>query len=428
MANVYAVKSGNWSDVTVWNTGALPTSADDVFANAFTVVIDQDVTVLSIRTTAQAPAVAGGGFTCGSGRTINATVSGIVAGSTNVITFNHTTGSSTINAIVNGSLTAGGTQAIILSSTGTLNIVGEVRGFATSFVNATAIAVTAAGILNITGNVVTRGTQKNTIALSTGATLTVTGNLIGEFNSANSGVCISATSATVNVTGDIYISNSNNSSNTGWYCISAAGNSTVNTIGSITNDITVNAIISGSFPVIIGGTTYYKHIGSMTAGLRNPAVSSASTTAINIFTGPFICHSSGILPFIVARMHYFRTMGSYFEFRDNSTGGAIPPAAAAPATRLVSPDTVVDAPSPNNVRFGVVYASGSQTGTMRIPPVSSVKINIPVDNTVGTGVVSADQIWDVLMSGMNTAGSIGERLKNVSTVATTGQQISSYNS
>jgi hypothetical protein len=33
MANVYAVKNGNWSDTTLWNTGSLPAIIDDVYAN-----------------------------------------------------------------------------------------------------------------------------------------------------------------------------------------------------------------------------------------------------------------------------------------------------------------------------------------------------------------------------------------------------------
>ena len=62
MANVYATKSGNWSDITVWNTGALPTSSDDVFSNNFTVQVDGFFTVLSVRNTASAPIVANGTF------------------------------------------------------------------------------------------------------------------------------------------------------------------------------------------------------------------------------------------------------------------------------------------------------------------------------------------------------------------------------
>jgi hypothetical protein len=101
----------------------------------------------------------------------------------------------------------------------------------------------------------------------------------------------------------------------------------------------------------------------------------------------------------------------------------LPPALAAPATRLVSPDTIIGSLLPSNVRSGVVYATGSQTGTMVVPSPSNVTINIPVDNTVGTAILNADNLWAINTSTMNTANSIGERLKNAATVQTVGDQL-----
>ena len=77
MANVYAVKSGNWSDTTVWNTGALPTSADDVYANNFTVNVNINVTVLSVRSSSATGITAGGKFVINSDAiTLSASVFG----------------------------------------------------------------------------------------------------------------------------------------------------------------------------------------------------------------------------------------------------------------------------------------------------------------------------------------------------------------
>jgi hypothetical protein len=45
--------------------------------------------------------------------------------------------------------------------------------------------------------------------------------------------------------------------------------------------------------------------------------------------------------------------------------------------------------------------------------------------TTGTAVLTADAIWNSQTSAMNTAGSVGQRLANCSTVATTGDQIAS---
>lgn len=445
MANVYAVKSGNWSDVTVWNTGALPTSADDVFANNFTVTIDQNFTVLSIRNTAAAPAVAGGSFSLLSGFTVNCTAAtGVVVGPTTCVTYAGT-GTSTLNAVIAAATTTNITS-LVHSGTGVLNINGNLNNPGTSLGTRYFIVVNSSGTLNYTGS--NGGMQVSYGILMSGTNSIL--NHVGNLSGANSGgaLWVSGTAVTVNITGNlVQFTGGSLSSNpvfvnglncliniTGNIGIQSATATSIHNALNVSSVCTINIIgnvygsASGFVGVNVTSNSYLKIIGTIFAGSSTYGVISSGSFAINIFTGPFVSFSSGIMPFSVSRMHYFRTMGSYFEFRDNSTGGALAPAAAAPATRLVSPDTVVDAPSPNNVRLGVVYASGSQTGTMRIPPASSVKINVPVDNTVGTGVVSADQIWDVLMSGMNTVGSIGERLKNVSTVATTGQQISSYNS
>ena len=95
-------------------------------------------------------------------------------------------------------------------------------------------------------------------------------------------------------------------------------------------------------------------------------------------------------------------------------------------TSDAAPTTTVDAPSPANVRFGTTYSLGSLTGTMKVPSASSVVAGVLVDNTVGTAILSAAQIWDFLRANMTATGSIGDRVKNCSTVESTGSQIASF--
>lgn len=45
MAVRFATATGNWSNTAIWDNGALPTSADTIYPNGFTVTIDQDVTI-----------------------------------------------------------------------------------------------------------------------------------------------------------------------------------------------------------------------------------------------------------------------------------------------------------------------------------------------------------------------------------------------
>ena len=51
MATRFAIGNGNWSSPAIWDNGILPTNADVIFANNFTVTLDQDITVGSLRNT-----------------------------------------------------------------------------------------------------------------------------------------------------------------------------------------------------------------------------------------------------------------------------------------------------------------------------------------------------------------------------------------
>lgn len=84
-------------------------------------------------------------------------------------------------------------------------------------------------------------------------------------------------------------------------------------------------------------------------------------------------------------------------------------------------------PAIANVRNGTSYASGLYTGTLKVPTAAQVLAGIPVDATTGTLLMTPADFWNYLISSGFTAGSLGERLQNASTVATTGAQIASYN-
>jgi len=67
-----------------------------------------------------------------------------------------------------------------------------------------------------------------------------------------------------------------------------------------------------------------------------------------------------------------------------------------------------------------VTAINSLTGSVQTMVVGT-------DATVGTLLMTPAQFWNYLISSGFTANSIGDRLQNASTVATTGGQIASYN-
>lgn len=397
MALRYAVANGNWSSTSTWNGGTLPTSTDDVYANGFTVTIDQNVTVLSLRTTAQSPAVAGGGFTVSGNFTIT---SNFVTGTTTCLTY---TGSGTLNivgdipyAIIQPSQN---TFAIDITGNGNVYLIGNI--YSLNVNTRYALRKGGSGNLIITGNVEYNGgntTGNITSIILNGGNIYITGNL--NVLSANSGGCVvNNGTGLVEING--VLSNSANTLNTTTICSCVASNtaSQINHIGSCNNT-------------------------------SNGGVCIAHTNAQGavIASGPFICSSGAMNAIYTLRIFYRITMGSYYEFRDSSTNGALPPATPSPATRLVSPDTIVDAPVPANVRNGVSYALGTFTGTLKVPSPDSVAKGVQTDNTVGTAALTPEAVWNALTSAMNTPNSIGERLKNASTVDTTGNQIASFNS
>jgi hypothetical protein len=54
-------------------------------------------------------------------------------------------------------------------------------------------------------------------------------------------------------------------------------------------------------------------------------------------------------------------------------------------------------PTPNNVRNGTVYGpDNSAIGTLKIPIAASVAVGVPVDNTVGTAILTQEKLSEVI--------------------------------
>lgn len=148
MANRYAVATGNWSNTATWNGGTLPQAGDDVRPNGYTVTIDQDITVASLRNDASSPAAGGGAFviTSATTRTLNC----------NLITYASVTN---VPPYTWGLL-------LRLQSTGIVNIIGNMTN-----------------IGNLGG-----GTQTATLSIEANCTVNHTGNATGGSNVAGYGL------------------------------------------------------------------------------------------------------------------------------------------------------------------------------------------------------------------------------------------------
>jgi hypothetical protein len=364
-------------------------------------------------TTAGGGFILNGGITC----TLTNTTGGIIAGPVTCVTYSASTGTSTINGIVRGSQSNGSVVGILFSGSAILNINGKIQSGPTSNTNSTPLVKTGSGLLNITGDIIANNGTNAAVALvnSGTGTINITGDIYAVVNSGyghgmqNNGNCV------INITGNIYGGNIN------------AGNSIgfVNT--SVANISIVGNIFSGTVNIGVSTSSalYLNIVGSLISN-STFAVVSTNGSAINLFSGPFICSEYGFMPYQVVRMHLIPSPTSYIEFRDETTNGAVSPGAIAPPTQLVSPASVSDGPAVENVRLGTVYALGTLIGTLNMPHPNQVTYGVAVDNTFGTAVLTAASVWDYLVSNITVENSIGMRLKNVSTPQTTGEQLEAF--
>lgn len=266
----YTAASGNWSTAANWNGGTKPTNSDDVYANGKTITIDEDVTVLSLRTTAGTTAVAGGNFTCSTNRTITVSGSGIVAGSSECLTFSGTTGS-IVGNVTGGS--GGNARGVRNSSSGTLTITGNVTG-GSGGTGTGHGAYNGTGTLAIVGNVTGGSDGSSGVYGFSAGTLTVTGNVTG--GSASSSYGVRVPSGTLTVTGNV-----TGGSNSTAFGVFNEGSGTTTVNGNLTPATSCAVGIDGSGRITVTGnlnsvSTGVAPIGS--AGIRFTIDPSATLT------------------------------------------------------------------------------------------------------------------------------------------------------
>jgi hypothetical protein len=370
MAIVRAVKTGNWSDTTVWNTGALPTSADDVYSNTFTVTIDTSPTVLSISNASATGVTAGGQFAPTTGITLTCTATnGVVQSNstgTNCFLSTLTSGQSCrLNANCTGAVFGGnGVYSVVHSGAGTLSIVGTCSNAGANN--------TGAGTMNIIGNCIGVGANNNCGALNTGTgAVNITGNCVGGANSGTIGA-LNGSSGTMNITGNC----------TGGTQASANGARNSST-GLMT--IAGTAIGSASAEGVNNlSTGVLNHVGSVQAGSVSGLT--GSYTGVTTLTGPFLTTSSGINPVNAGRWFWQNTTppATYYQIRSANLSVIRP---------LYTADSVGGNPAVGDVRSGTVYGPANElTGTCAVPGASSVLSGVAVDNTTGTATISAASI------------------------------------
>lgn len=359
-----------------------------------------------------------GGATSGSGIYINTSCSLIVNGNllpaptANSNKRSITTGSSTTNCAitVNGTVTGNnGAPSMVLdgnsltvningavsnpcvtlsANSSTVNIVGSLGG--SSGTGQTGINLGGTNsTMNITGNLNYAG-GVNGPGLSqfgTGSKLYVTGN-VSPAGSA-SAISISSNDALTVVTGNLSTGGAQSA-------IQSTGTSAVlNITGNIipSGSATAVSVTGASATVNVVGTTY----GFST---NVNGITSSSTANGVIYQGNMVDSAGGAKAVYTRLFRLTATNNGYTQYT-NTVGYPN----GTPVTR-VSPNLVTGMPSAGDVRKSTVYGYNNElTGTMSVPSPSSVALNVPVDNTVGTAVLDAGSVVAVVGAQVAAASS-----------------------
>jgi len=366
MAIKFPLANGNWSNAANWNDGTLPDVGDDVHADGKTVTIDQDITVLSIRTTQRSGGTAGGTFNI-SGNNRNITCN-IFGGTTICLTLSGS-GHNIIGNVTGG--TGANIGAITLGVGDNCTIIGNILSGGISSQGLRYVG-TIFPTLNIIGNCIGTSGGSAVVWAGTG-TLFHTGNFLGSDIFAN----------------DLAIS---------------VSNGVCNTVGSAIGGNLSNAITISNIGILNADTAVGSSTSSIVAVIN-------SRTLSNSFICKFLEYSSIGTPPTSGRT----------ELANLTTITCKVLRADTTFKTLIDLDNLPnELPAELNVRLGTVYNSSSKTGTLAVPDPADVRRSVPTDNTVGTADLTAEDILNAIQSSENP---VAERLRNVSTVQTTGDQI-----
>jgi hypothetical protein len=442
MPNRWPISDGNWSSAAIWSGSLIPTSADDVFLNNRTVTLDQTITVRSIQNNSTTGVTAGGLLNIFSDYNITVTPTGLNSGGATV------TGGF-IKYYNSGSITVTSTflqtrNTLENVNNGTINIIGEIR-FPSTIGSCRTVTNSSTGTIIVTGSITSPAATTSlnyAIQNSSSGSIFISGSIVGGSNGAGPYGINNASTGTVTVIGNVTGGTKPDAGSTSTaYGIHNASAGIVTVTGSVrggpvgvganTNPVGIfNAsigtiLVSGSVSAGTGsgaigvastsaGTIIIQ--GPISSSINNVGVSSTSTTAVNLFTGPF--YNTGSYNAVYAyRMQVFDRPTQY-TFGTETDGVT---------KTLTTVESIVGAPSASNVRNGVTYGlNGNLTGSLKMPDPTTVKQGVLTDNTTGSAILTAEDMFGVLTQNITTSGSIGTVLTGASTVQTVGATISAF--
>jgi hypothetical protein len=418
MALILSAATGNFNAGATWVGGIVPGAGDEARASTgHTITITANVTCTELSNAGT------GTYVLNSGVTLTANVTHkSLTGGVNCLTFS---AASPATASIVGNITAGAANSaigVVNSSTGTLTVTGNLlAGSVAGGSGCVAVNNTSTGVVNITGNA-TGGSAGNAHGAQNAAgTLTITGNATG---------------------GSVAIANGVNNSSNG----------TLNLIGTATGGS--NATAYGANNLSTGQLNITGTAIGGTVGVGANNTSTGTLNATRAKGNGFGIGSVGLSSAVgVSSAQASITKVEQIEY--GSLGQSPTSGPTYLTSQLTNVAVFVNYPTgtktlsdPNNtaglspaatdVRSGVVYNNGVNTGTCAVPAAASVAFGVPVDATTGTATLTAanvraaiglatanldtqlsdlptasenaDAVWDEATSGHTTSGTYGGRV------------------
>jgi hypothetical protein len=260
--------------------------------------------------------------------------------------------------------------------------------------------------------------------ISSALTVNIAGDVFGTARNSEYGILVSG-SCILTINGDVRGGDSGASFTAHGIQVNAAAAITINGDCRSTEGAAANAggaaVSVGTFSAVIdiNGDVYSSataSIGTTASGFA--ALLSTSAQPLFRINGTIYTNPLGGWPIQVPRFLIAEGSNVTVQVRDD--------AASPIGGNLITLSVLgTNNPLPEDVRSGVLYGLDDQSeGTLIVPPPESVSAGVPVDDSVGTAVLSPNDVWGFDPTTVTT-DSIGERLANVSTIESVGAQLSS---
>lgn len=489
MASKYAITSGPFDSDSTWSLNpttlvatTVPSIGDVAVANQKFITINNNVRCDLITTSSTFGGVSGGRFIVDTSTNpvdIFADISGFSSHKSGTTTYSLTSfGSNTlsITASISGCTDPianynQNSDLILLRNTGTVNLSTRFTGRSVSRIiftienvetlnaylylsqqDTNAVSFNSYGTFNILSNLNSAVNDYNVVVLSA-SNVNVYGDLISDSNTGNSNsnalrLNNQVMKALVNIYGNIYGNSSGSTGGSYKTPLRNESSSIINIYGDIYSGYSVARTIN---PTIYDAGRHsdvriYKKLirindsdqseiiekagtGRMiiynqdiVATNSSPVIRNTNSLGQLIIDGDVINASNGMAAIYGTQFMFLNSSyDRYIRYSDNGIDKNIYHLKTESLSGLSLPPV-------NKVRSGVTYKDGLLTGTNVIPPISSVALNVPVDDALGTAILTdVEDFFNLELTEFTDPNSLGYKVKNGATLNVIGNLIQSYN-